>query len=177
MWPWVFIELYLKNICAISLQMHAKKNPYEVFFPGIVFLLLYCSLQYAHTGTWLTLIKKKKNNRVNEIYSWSRGFLFRQKFMIKYKSSMMCIYFRKKTWSHNYALLILPIQRVSECESAVPANFLSYAPTSVFLFKGEEGWTVALQPEWLIDWFFIYYGICIFSNLQKKNISIFITWL
>ena len=60
MWPWVFIELYLKNICAISLQMHAKKNPYEVFFAGIVFLLLYCSLQYAHTGTWLTLIKKKK---------------------------------------------------------------------------------------------------------------------
>ena len=37
-----------------------KKNPYEVFFAGIVFLLLYCSLQYAHTGTWLTLIKKKK---------------------------------------------------------------------------------------------------------------------
>ena len=60
MWPWVFIELYLKNICAISLQMHVKKNPYEVFFAGIVFLLLYCSLQYAHTGTWLTLIKKKK---------------------------------------------------------------------------------------------------------------------
>ena len=59
---------------------------------------------------------------------------------------MMCIYFRKKTWSHNYALLILPIQRVSKCESAVPANFPSYAPT-VFLFKGEEGWTVALQLE------------------------------
>ena len=76
----------------------------------------------------------------------------------------------------NYALLILPIQRVSKCESAVPANFPSYAPT-VFLFKGEEGWTVALQLEWLIDWFFIYYGICIFSNLQKKNLSIFITWL
>ena len=53
----------------------------------------------------MQIFVKKKKNRVKEIYSWSRGFVFRKKFMIKYKSSMyaskdFCIYFGKKTWSH-----------------------------------------------------------------------------
>ena len=64
-------------------------------------------LKYAHAGTGLTLVKncrfffKEKKPRVGEIY-W---FVFRQKFMIKYISSMIAsrdvfIYFGKKTWSH-----------------------------------------------------------------------------
>ena len=49
-----------EHMCNFTTNACKKKNPYEVFLAGIVFLLLYCSLQYAHTGTWLTLIKKKK---------------------------------------------------------------------------------------------------------------------
>ena len=55
--------------------------------------LLYCILQYAHAGTcnWSTLLKKWRffwrKKRVNEMYSWFQGFVFRQRFMIKYKSS------------------------------------------------------------------------------------------
>ena len=68
-------------------------------------------MQYAHTETWLTFIKNwrffEEKNSVNEIYSWSRGFVFRQKFMIWYKQSIFAskdvcinIYFDKKSRSH-----------------------------------------------------------------------------
>ena len=110
--------------------------------------LLYCILQYAHAGTWLTLDKNwrffwRKKKRVSEIYSWSRRFVFRQKFMIKYKSSMfasrdVCIYFSKKNvdssallhlyWLYLYKVFTRHLNM--ECfKSAVTAIFLSYAPT------------------------------------------------
>ena len=61
----------------------------------------------------------RKINHVSEIYSWSRGLVFWQKFMIKYKSSMfasrdVCIYYGKKTWSICVVtpILIIPIQGV-----------------------------------------------------------------
>ena len=63
------------------------------------------------SSSWLRITEffLRKKKRVNGIYSWSRGVVFRQKFMIKYRSSMfssrdVCIYFGKKTC----ALLILP---------------------------------------------------------------------
>ena len=82
-------------------------------------------------------LRIEDKNRVSEIYnSWSRRGL------IKCKSSMfafrdVCIYFSKKTWSHNYALLIYLYKELTRhlhvnvewSESAVPANFLSYMPT------------------------------------------------
>ena len=97
---WLIVYTYL-GYHAIFLKI----NKYR-------YQLLYCNLQYGHAGTWLILVKnwrflKKKKTRVSEIYSWSRGFAFRQKFMIKYKSSRFAprdvyinIYFSKKTWSH-----------------------------------------------------------------------------
>ena len=53
----------------------------------------------------------------------------------------VCIYFRKKTWSHMLCLLYLYKENTRhfnvEClESAVPAIFLSYAPT-FFGFTGK----------------------------------------
>ena len=96
--------------------------------------LVTCNHGYKN---WRLFWRKKPG--VNEIYSWSRGFLFRQKFMIEYKSSMIasrdiCIYFGKKTWSHlrRWFYLYKKFTRHInvECfEWAVPASFLSYAPT------------------------------------------------
>ena len=113
----------------------------------IKYQLLHCSLQYARTGTWLTfnlvlnwkIFFFEEKNRVNQIYSWSPGFIFRHKFMIKYKASMflfrdICIYFRKKTWGNMRGWFYLYKEFIRhlnvECfESAVPAIFPSYAPT------------------------------------------------
>ena len=110
-----------------------------IYFLINKYKLLYCSLQYAHTGTWLTLVKNwrsfKWKNRVSEIHSWSREFVFRQKFMIKYKSSTfpsrdVCIYFREKTWRDMRCWFYLYKEIIRhlnvECfESAVPAIILS----------------------------------------------------
>ena len=102
--------------------------------------------QYAHTGTWLTLVRNLRTedffgrkNRVNEIYSWSRGFVFRQKFMIKYKIYRPCLIqemyvftFVRKRWvicavdfTHTRRLHI----HVECFETVVPVIFLSETPT------------------------------------------------
>ena len=85
----------------------------------------------------------KEKKGVVENYSWSRGLVFRQKFIIKYKSSMfasrdVCIHFGKKTWSHlrcntfndfNYTRLYTRHFNMESFKSAVPAIFLTYAST------------------------------------------------
>ena len=89
----------------------------------------------------MTVIWKRKKN-VSEIYSWSRGFVFRQKFMIKYKSVMFAsrdILFtlvrKRGVICAVTPILIIPIQVFTrhlnmECfESAIPVIFLSYPPT------------------------------------------------
>ena len=63
---------------------------------NINYYIAFCIMHMQeHSSPWLRINKKI---RVNSIYSWSRGFVFQQKLMIKYKSPMftsrdVCIYF------------------------------------------------------------------------------------
>ena len=103
----------------------------------------------------------EEKNQWNLFMIW--GFIFRQKLMIKYQLSMfasrdVCIYFRKKTWSHMHCWFYLYKEFTRhlsvECfESVVPAIFLSYAPTFF-------GWKISFKHFYshdafnlLIRWF------------------------
>ena len=102
-----------------------------------------CTFRNLVNLSWLELkIFFKEKNRVSKIYSCFGRFIFLQKFMIKYKSSMfasrhVCIYFVKNTWSYlrccTYTLYLYKVftrHLNMECfESAVPAIFLSNSPT------------------------------------------------
>ena len=125
----LFLNEHSLNACPIVL--HLSWISCYFFLKINKYHLLYCILQYAHAATWLTLELKiflKKKRRVSEIYSGSRGFAFRQKFMIKNKLSMFASRDVKSS-----GLLIIPTQGLNMyCfEMAVPAIFLSHALPSL----------------------------------------------
>ena len=78
---------------------------------------------------------KRKNKHVNKIYSWSWEFIFRQNLTIqKYCFQKISINYDKKTWCcpsswFTYTRLFTRLLNMECFESAVPANFISYAPT------------------------------------------------
>ena len=95
--------------CPLSPTLHnyilyIMLNKYQLLFYILQYAQACRNLVSCNLGQELRIFLKEKKC-VNEIYSWSRGFVFRQKFMIKYKWSMfasrdVCINFGKKTWSH-----------------------------------------------------------------------------